>query len=70
MGRSSARGDSDTRWMSGSRASRSGEQQPAAEESRSSSERQRALLPDIWSLVKPRRGILAIGFARRLVNRL
>jgi ABC-type multidrug transport system fused ATPase/permease subunit len=69
MGRSSARGDSAPRWMRGSR-SRSGEPQPTGEASRSSSERLRALLPDIWSLVKPRRGILALGLGLMLVNRL
>ncbi len=69
MGRSSARGDSAPRWMRGSRA-RSGEPQPTGEASRSSSERLRALLPDIWSLVKPRRGILALGLGLMLVNRL
>jgi subfamily B ATP-binding cassette protein MsbA len=34
------------------------------------SERLRALLPDIWALVKPRRGLLAVGFALMAVNRV
>jgi ABC-type multidrug transport system fused ATPase/permease subunit len=33
------------------------------------SERLKALLPDIWELVKPRRGILALGFLLMIVNR-
>ncbi len=34
------------------------------------SERLRALLPDIWELVKPRRGLLALGFLLMAVGRL
>lgn len=34
------------------------------------SERLRALLPDIWLLVKPRRGLLAIGLVLMAVNRV
>src|SRR6476660_1850310 len=34
------------------------------------SERLRALLPDIWELVKPRRKLLAMGFMLMIVNRL
>jgi ABC-type multidrug transport system fused ATPase/permease subunit len=34
------------------------------------SERLRALLPDIWELVKPRRKILLIGFVLMLINRV
>src|SRR5258706_8463145 len=34
------------------------------------SERLRALLPDIWELVKPRRKILLIGFVLMLINRI
>jgi ABC-type bacteriocin/lantibiotic exporter with double-glycine peptidase domain len=34
------------------------------------SERFRALLPDVWALVKPRRGILLIGFVLMIVNRV
>jgi ABC-type multidrug transport system fused ATPase/permease subunit len=34
------------------------------------SERLRALLPDIWELVKPRRRLLAIGFGLMIINRL
>ena len=34
------------------------------------SERFRALLPDIWALVKPRRGILLIGFVLMAINRV
>jgi subfamily B ATP-binding cassette protein MsbA len=33
-------------------------------------ERLRALLPEIWALVAPRRGILALGFALMAVNRV
>jgi len=34
------------------------------------SERLKALLPDIWILVKPRRGILLAGFVLMAVNRV
>ena len=34
------------------------------------SERLRALLPDLWRLVRPRRGLLAVGFVLMAVNRL
>jgi subfamily B ATP-binding cassette protein MsbA len=34
------------------------------------SERLRALLPDIWALVRPRRGLLALGFLLMAVGRL
>jgi ABC-type multidrug transport system fused ATPase/permease subunit len=34
------------------------------------SERFKALLPDVWALVKPRRGILLIGFLLMIVNRV
>ena len=34
------------------------------------SERLKALLPDIWALVKPRRGILLIGFVLMAINRV
>ena len=34
------------------------------------SERLKALLPDIWALVKPRRGILLIGFVLMVINRV
>ena len=34
------------------------------------SERLRALLPDIWELIKPRRKLLALGFVLMIVNRL
>src|SRR5262245_45800666 len=34
------------------------------------SERLKALLPDIWELVKPRRGILLLGFVLMAVNRV
>jgi ABC-type multidrug transport system fused ATPase/permease subunit len=34
------------------------------------SERLRALLPDLWRLVRPRRGLLAVGFVLMVVNRL
>jgi ABC-type multidrug transport system fused ATPase/permease subunit len=33
------------------------------------SERLKALLPDIWALVRPRRGLLAVGFVLMLINR-
>lgn len=33
------------------------------------SERLKALLPDIWALVRPRRGILALGFVLMVINR-
>jgi ABC-type multidrug transport system fused ATPase/permease subunit len=35
-----------------------------------SGERLRALWPDIWELVKPRRKILAVGFVLMIINRL
>jgi ABC-type multidrug transport system fused ATPase/permease subunit len=34
------------------------------------SERLRALLPDVWELIKPRRKLLALGFLLMIVNRL
>src|SRR5437870_9085895 len=34
------------------------------------SERLKALLPDIWALVKPRRGILLLGFVLMVINRV
>jgi ABC-type multidrug transport system fused ATPase/permease subunit len=34
------------------------------------SERLKALLPDIWALVKPRRGVLLIGFVLMAINRV
>ncbi len=34
------------------------------------SERLRALLPDIWALVKPRRGVLLLGFVLMAINRV
>ena len=37
---------------------------------RPKSERLRALLPDIWELVRPRRGILAIGMVLMAINRV
>ncbi|HYZ84627.1 MAG TPA: hypothetical protein VE621_09500, partial [Bryobacteraceae bacterium] len=40
------------------------------EKSMPSGERLRALWPDIWELVKPRRGVLAIGFVLMVFNRL
>lgn len=34
------------------------------------SERFKALLPDVWALVKPRRGILLVGFVLMVINRV
>ena len=34
------------------------------------SERLRALLPDLWRLVRPRRGLLAVGLVLMAVNRV
>ena len=34
------------------------------------SERLRALLPDIWALVRPRRGLLAFGMVLMAINRV
>ena len=33
-------------------------------------ERMRALLPEIWKLVRPRKGVLAVGFLLMALNRL
>ena len=33
-------------------------------------QRLRVLWPDIWALVRPRRGILAIGFVLMIINRV
>src|SRR5690348_9645532 len=33
-------------------------------------ERLRALLPDVWELVRPRRKLLALGFLLMIINRL
>jgi ABC-type bacteriocin/lantibiotic exporter with double-glycine peptidase domain len=37
---------------------------------RPKSERLRALLPDIWELVRPRRGMLAFGMVLMAINRV
>ena len=34
------------------------------------SERLRKLLPDIWEMVRPRRGLLAAGFVLMVINRV
>jgi subfamily B ATP-binding cassette protein MsbA len=34
------------------------------------SERLRALLPDLWELIRPRRGLLAVGFVLMAINRV
>jgi ABC-type multidrug transport system fused ATPase/permease subunit len=44
--------------------------QPDAKPKLPASERLRVLLPDIWALVGPRRGLLALGFVLMAVNRL
>src|SRR5262249_54767291 len=36
----------------------------------SKSERLKALLPEIWDLIRPRRGLLAIGFVLMAINRV
>ena len=33
-------------------------------------ERLRVLWPDIWALIKPRRGLFAVGFVLMVVNRV
>ncbi|MEO6323147.1 MAG: ABC transporter ATP-binding protein [Thermoanaerobaculia bacterium] len=47
-------------------AEKAGEGKPKPKKS----ERLKALLPDIWEMVKPRRGILAIGFVLMAINRV
>ena len=44
--------------------------QPIVHSSKPAGQRMGVLWPDIWALVKPRRGILAIGFVLMLVNRV
>ena len=53
-----------------SRGSRRGTGDSARADDRPRSELIRTLLPDIWALVKPRRGILLIGFLMMAVNRV
>ena len=43
---------------------------PSETTKRPNSERLRALLPDIWELVRPRRGLLAIGMVLMAINRV
>jgi subfamily B ATP-binding cassette protein MsbA len=33
-------------------------------------ERLRAILPEVWKLMRPRRGLLALGFALMVINRV
>ena len=40
------------------------------EDKKPKSERFKALLPDVWALVKPRRGILLVGFVLMVINRV
>jgi ABC-type multidrug transport system fused ATPase/permease subunit len=44
-------------------------EKPAEKEKLPQSERLKALMPDIWALVRPRRGLLAVGFVLMLINR-
>ena len=37
---------------------------------KSNRERLRSILPDVWALVRPRRGLLALGFVLMVINRL
>jgi ABC-type multidrug transport system fused ATPase/permease subunit len=43
---------------------------PSEQPKRPKSERLRALLPDIWQLVRPRRGLLAFGMVLMAINRV
>ena len=43
---------------------------PSDEKKLPTSERLRALLPDIWALVRPRRGLLAFGMVLMAINRV
>ena len=43
---------------------------PSEPAKKSNSERLRALLPDVWELVRPRRGVLAVGMLLMAVNRV
>jgi len=42
---------------------------PGEKEKLPQSERLRTLLPDIWALVRPRRGLIALGFVLMAINR-
>src|SRR6476660_2707122 len=42
---------------------------PSEKEKLPQSERLRTLLPDIWALVRPRRGLIAMGFILMAINR-
>ena len=42
---------------------------PGEKEKLPQSERLRTLLPDIWALVRPRRGLIALGFLLMAINR-
>ncbi|MEO7145337.1 MAG: ABC transporter transmembrane domain-containing protein, partial [Bryobacteraceae bacterium] len=43
---------------------------PTPTEKRPASERLRALLPDIWEMVRPRRAVLGLGFVLMVINRV
>ena len=43
---------------------------PSEPNERPKSERLRALLPDVWELVRPRRGLLAFGMVLMAINRV
>ena len=43
---------------------------PTVKPSKPTGQRLRVLWPDIWALVRPRRGILAIGFVLMIINRV
>ena len=49
---------------------RSGADSSSEAEKRPKSERLRALLPDIWALIRPRRHLLALGFVLMVINRI
>src|SRR5262245_34972636 len=42
----------------------------AAKKNALAPERLRVLWPDIWALIKPRRGLFAIGFVLMVINRI
>ena len=43
---------------------------PTAAQKKPKVERLRAVLPEVWKLMRPRRGILALGFGLMVINRV
>src|SRR5271166_4049376 len=44
--------------------------EPTAAQKKPKVERLRAILPEVWELMRPRRGLLALGFGLMVINRV